>query len=195
MKNKILFLLSTILVSLGLSAQGFSSVSEAADIAKLIVKTSGRPANFAITEAYVPNAVAVVHNDKRYVLYNPRFIDRLTVYAGTPWAAVSVLAHEIGHHLVADDSHGASKMATELQADEFSGFILQKLGATLEEAQAAMNTLASDRATRTHPGKPDRLSSIAKGWNEAAEETEAATEAASVHRRISRGSEIFDAIN
>lgn len=183
MKNKILFLLSTILVSLGLSAQGFSSVSEAADIAKLIVKTSGRPANFAITEAYVPNAVAVVHNDKRYVLYNPRFIDRLTVYAGTPWAAVSVLAHEIGHHLlVTETSQGTPKLATELQADEFSGFILQKLGATLEEAQAAMNTLASDRATRTHPGKPDRLSSIAKGWNEAAEEAEAASETAGINR-------------
>jgi hypothetical protein len=176
MKNKLVLFFLSLLFSLGLSAQGFGSVKEAADIAKLIVKTSGKPANFAITAAAVPNAVALVHNDKRYVLYNPYFINRITAYAGTPWAAVSILAHEIGHHLMVGNGNSSTKLATELEADEFSGFILQKLGASLEEAQAAMSLIASEKASRTHPARSDRLSSIAEGWNEAAEEVEATME-------------------
>jgi hypothetical protein len=180
MKNKLVLFFLAILFSLGLSAQGFSSVKEAADIAKLIVKTSGKPANFAITAARVPNAVAVIHNDKRYVLYNPYFINRISAYAGTPWAAVSILAHEIGHHLMAGSGTSSTKLASELEADEFSGFVLQKLGASLEEAQAAMSLIGSEKASRTHPAKADRLSSIAEGWNEAAEEAEATTETGNV---------------
>ena len=55
-------------------------------------------------------------------------------------------------------------MATELEADEFSGFVLRKMGASLTEAQAAMQTLGNIRATSTHPAKDDRLLSIAEGW-------------------------------
>ena len=41
------------------------------------------------------------------------------------------------------------------------------MGASLEDAQAAMRTLASSRATKTHPARNDRLNSIAEGWNDA----------------------------
>src|SRR6185503_2995646 len=106
---------------------------------------------------------AVVQNGKRYILYNPRFIDALTRATGTKWAAVSVLAHEIGHHLYRDPNSGRS-LATELQADEFSGMVLAKMGASLQEAEAAMKLLATTRATATHPAGADRINSIAKGW-------------------------------
>src|SRR5215213_830875 len=99
---------------------------------------------------------------------NPNFISQLTKATGTKWAAISVLAHEIGHHL---DGHtltaSGSQPQLELEADEFSGFVLRKMGASLAESQAAMKTLASERASRTHPGQYDRLSSIAKGWKQA----------------------------
>ena len=147
---------------------GIGSISEAARVAEEIVKASGKKANFLIAEAAVPNAVAVLRQGKRYILYNPRFMKALTIATGTKWAAVSVLAHEIGHHLYGNPSeNGNTKLATELQADEFSGYVLEKLGATLPEAQAAMSILATSTASLTHPARAERVKSIAKGWKSA----------------------------
>jgi hypothetical protein len=79
-----------------------------------------------------------------------------------------VLAHEIGHHLNGHTvTSSGSQPSLELEADEFSGFVLRKMGASLTEAQAAMKTLASVNSSRTHPGQYDRLASIEKGWNHA----------------------------
>jgi len=55
----------------------------------------------------------------------------------------------------------------ELEADEFSGYVLRKMGASLAQAQSAMKTLASNRASSTHPRQYDRLASIEKGWSHA----------------------------
>lgn len=147
---------------------GFTSISEAAEVAEQIVKASGLRSNFAIAEADVPNAVAVLQQGKRYVLYNPRFMNLLNRATGTKWASISVLAHEIGHHLYGKPgSNGIPRMATELEADEFSGFVLQKMGATLNEAQAAMSLLPNSQASLTHPARNDRILSIANGWKNA----------------------------
>lgn len=145
-----------------------SSVHDAAAVAKEIVKVSGKKMNFAIAEAQVPNAVAVLHQGKRYILYNPKFISDITQLTGTKWAAISVLAHEIGHHLYGKPSaNGKPTLATELEADEFSGYALMKMGATLEEAQAAMTLISGKRAGISHPGRDDRNRSIAKGFKDA----------------------------
>ena len=81
---------------------------------------------------------------------------------------MSILAHEIGHHLYNSLSGKSNKgLATELEADQFSGYVLEKMGATLEEAQAAMNVLATPYATATHPARSDRVNSIASGWQTA----------------------------
>src|SRR5687768_2678696 len=146
-------------------ADGFNSVSEATTIAREIVKISGKRSNFEVREAKIPNAAAVISNGKRYILYNPDFISKLTMATGTEWSAISVLAHEIGHHLNTTPKNGTIQLATELEADEFSGFVLQKMGATLQEAQAAMQVLANARGSSTHPPRAYRLNSIAKGWS------------------------------
>ncbi len=176
MKNLILYLF-VILLPMSLMAQdrettneptGFTTVSEAARVAEQIVKASGYRVNFAIAEANVPNAVAVLRQGKRYILYNPHFMNHISRTTGTKWAAISVLAHEIGHHLYGGQNNtGIPTMATELQADEFSGYVLEKMGATLPEAQAAMSLLPQTQASLTHPGRDDRISSIAKGWKKA----------------------------
>jgi hypothetical protein len=176
MKNKWLVLLLSFFLTGSLFAQdraespsaGFSSLTEAGKMAEAIVEAAGVPANFAIMEANVPNAAAVVQNGRRYILYNPAFINVLTKATGTKWAAISVLAHEIGHHLYSPSvNKGKIPLATELEADEFSGHVLRKMGATLDEAQSAMQILATTKATRTHPAGQDRLLSIANGWNNA----------------------------
>jgi hypothetical protein len=186
MKNKILVFLLSIFLTTSLFAQdwqtaiepspGFSSVNEAAGLAQQIVDAAGLKPNFKIAEARVPNAMAVMHRGSRYILYNPDFISILTIATGTKWAAISVLAHEIGHHLYASSvNKGDMSMATELEADQFSGFVLRKMGATLAESEAAIKLLGTVEATNTHPGRDDRVNSIALGWNSAGDKAQAST--------------------
>ena len=146
----------------------FASTSEAKHYAQEIIDVVGLKPNFEVMAAQVDNAAAVVYGGKRYVLYNPNFINQLVQKTGNKWAAVSVLAHEIGHHLNGHTvTSSGSQPAIELEADEFSGFVLRKMGASLSDAQAAMRVLASQTASRTHPAQHDRLAYIAKGWQAA----------------------------
>jgi hypothetical protein len=87
----------------------------------------------------------------------------------TDWASISILAHEIGHHLNGHtlDNLG-SRPDKELEADDFSGFVMFKLGASLQDAQKAISTLVSEEGSSTHPGKFARLTAIQKGWSRAA---------------------------
>jgi hypothetical protein len=186
MKNKILLFFLSIIIAGGTlaqstrigqhdavtnwkaPAQNFASATEGKMIGQQIIDIIGLKPNFEIQAANVPNAAAVVYGGKRYVLYNPQFIDRLIKATGTRWAAVSVLAHEIGHHL---NGHtlgaSGSQPKLELEADEFSGFVLRKMGASLQEAQVAMKLAANERGSKTHPGQQDRLVAIQKGWEQA----------------------------
>lgn len=144
------------------------AAAQGKEMAERIIDAVGLKPNFEIVPANIDNAAAVVYGGKRYVLYNPAFIANLVKTTGTDWAAISVLAHEIGHHLNGHTvTRNGSQPAEELEADEFSGYVLRKLGATLGQAQAAMKTLATAYASRTHPAQYDRLASIEKGWNHA----------------------------
>ena len=138
------------------------------NIVEEIIETVGLKANFKLRPAQVPNAIAVTYNGDRFVLYNPVFLRSLTEATGNKWAAVSVLAHEIGHHLNGHTLDGfGSQPGKELEADEFSGFVLRRMGASLDQAQAAMKLAGNRKSSSTHPPQSDRLFAIAKGWNAA----------------------------
>ena len=146
----------------------FASVAEGQQIIQDILDAVGRSANFEIRQANVQNAAAVAYGGKRYVLYNPNFINALDQRTGNRWASISVLAHEVGHHLKGHTVSGqGSQPATELEADEFSGYALRKMGASLADAQATMSLIASENASATHPGRLSRLSAIENGWKSA----------------------------
>lgn len=151
-----------------INRKDFRSNAEAEAVMNDIMNVIGLRTNYTIQAAKVPNAAAVVYGDKRYIYYNPRFISNVTAATNTNWASISIVAHEVGHHL---NGHtlikGGSQRHMELEADEFSGFVLRKMGASLEEAQIAMRKLAGERGTSTHPGKTERLMAIQKGWQEA----------------------------
>ena len=143
----------------------FASVEQGRQIIQNILDAVGRNANFEIRQANIDNAAAVAYGGQRYVLYNPNFINALDRRTGNQWASISVLAHEIGHHLLGHTVSGqGSNPAIELEADEFSGYALRKMGASLEDAEATMKLIASENASATHPGKASRLSAIEKGW-------------------------------
>ena len=161
----------------------FEAGASAQDVVKNIMSVIGLKANFELRAANVPNAAAVMLNSKRYILYNPEYMNKINERTGSNWAAISIFAHEIGHHLNGHtlDNVG-SRPQTELDADEFSGFVLHKMGASLKEAQAVMSLIASLKGSHTHPPKKDRLAFIATGWNNAgpASATTAVAEKATV---------------
>lgn len=146
----------------------FRSVDEAEEVTRRVMNHVGISPNFEIQAAKVPNAAAVVYKNRQYIFYNPDFIQNVYADTETDWAAISIMAHEIGHHLSGHTLlDGGSQPEMEIEADEFTGFVLRKMGATLEEAQVAMRRLASPFGSKTHPPREERLSAIEIGWSRA----------------------------
>jgi hypothetical protein len=138
------------------------------DRIKEILNVVGLSGNFNVKVADINNAAAMIYGSERYVLFNPQYLQAVYKRAGTRWTTYSILAHEIGHHL---NGHTIGSKKTshecELEADEFSGFVLGRLGATREEAMLAMAISGSSSPTHTHPDKGTRMKAIAMGWNRA----------------------------
>lgn len=150
---------------INMSPAGASAEKVVQDIMSVI----GLRANFELRASTdIPTAAAVIKKGSRYILYNPKFMNNIISATGNRWTAVSIMAHEIGHHLNGHtlDSE-TSKPTTELEADEFSGFVLQKMGASLTDAQAAMAAIASIKGSHSHPPRQQRLSAIETGWSRA----------------------------
>ena len=122
-----------------------------------IVQYTGLTPNFVIvSDKKVSTAIAYLKNNKRYISYNPKFIEKLNTKTSTNWAAVSVLAHEIGNHLSGHTLLKSSSPGNELIADKFSGFILYQMGANLNEAKAALSAIGHEMDTTKHPPKNAR---------------------------------------
>ncbi len=134
-----------------------------------IVQYSGLIPNFNIVEdKEISNALAYIKNRKRYIKYNPDFMKRVNDSTKTDWAAISVLAHEIGHHLLGHTlKNTGSNPGDELAADRYSGFILHQMGATLEQALECIEIEGSMHGSKTHPPKSARIEAITDGWEEA----------------------------
>lgn len=152
------------------------AADDASDVIYEILDVVGLKPNFETRAAAISNAAAVVYGGKRYILYDKKFIAAINNATRTDWAGISILAHEIGHHLNGHTlSSAGSNPNDELEADEFSGFVLRKLGASIQEAQAAMNAMSEDYETSTHPARNRRLTAIAAGWNKADDQLLAST--------------------
>lgn len=149
----------------------FSSPQEAIDIMTEITQTISLKPKFKIAQANVPNAVATIKGTDRYILYSQVFMDSLKT-GGTNdknWAAWTVLAHEIGHHL---NGHtlvpGGSRPPTELEADSFAGGAIARLGGSLNDALESYQGM-SNSGSDTHPGKRARLEAVTNGYTRAKE--------------------------
>ena len=141
-----------------------------------ILKPLGLPAHFILVECPdMENAIAITGSDgKRYILYDKKFMQAIANNS-TEWAKISILAHEIGHHLsghtLGEFDGLPNQRQQEIEADEFSGFILQKLGATLTQAQQAISLVSNndDDTYKSHPTLRKRLLAIEKGYKNAKE--------------------------
>ncbi|WEZ85719.1 TPM domain-containing protein (plasmid) [Rhizobium sp. 32-5/1] len=142
-----------------------------------IMRFTGLPQNFKVVEGEVPNAAALIlmGNDgipQRIIAYNAGFMKQVgEATSNSDWASVSIVAHEIGHHLSGHTlMPGGSQPPIELEADKFSGFVLYKMGATLADATKAISTLIPEEDGQTHPGRSKRLVAVEAGWSESCEQ-------------------------
>lgn len=133
-----------------------------------IISTIGLKPNFEVEASDTYTASATILNGKRFIFYNPTFFAKLNNETGTEWSSISILAHEIGHHLNGHTlSGGKISPEIELEADEFSGFVLCKMGASLAQSELAMKRIANTKDSHTHPARDKRLIAIEAGWNKA----------------------------
>ena len=155
----------------------FTSVSDAKTMIAEIIEVIGIKQNFEVMTAKVDNAAAVVYQSKRYILFNPDFINRLDAAAGNKWASVSILAHEVGHHIqnlngtaakvnnlrgqVSETEFNRYSVKMELQADFLAGVWAhhtQKMKNILdpgdiEEALNAANAIGDDNLQKQTTGR------------------------------------------
>lgn len=156
----------------GIGNSGDTSMMKYSDVREMlqdILDITGLQTDIKLKEAKVLNIEASISHRKRYISYNPTYIASLNKITRNKWCVMTLLAHEVGHHLNGHTIRkGGSTPELELEADEFAGFILQKLGATLQESQNVMHYISIAKESRTHPAKNSRLHAIEKGWNKAA---------------------------
>ena len=162
-----------------LQSNSFSSDLDADNALDRILSVVGLSKNFVLSPCSdINNAVAVSYKGVRYILYDTEFMSMLSSNTSN-WTNLFILAHEVGHHVnghsldlvlyagdIVDAPELENKRQQELEADEFAGFVLAKLGASLAQTKSSVSRLSNkDDIYRTHPKRDKRLASIEKGWN------------------------------
>ncbi len=132
-----------------------------------IVRETGLSQNFIILPGDVDKVQAYIEDNERILEYNPDFIENLQ--AKKSWYGISILARQIGHHLSKHELEGGIPSVEEdIKADESAGFVLFKMGATMGEAIEALESVIADKDNHQKGiAKNTRITSLAKGWNNA----------------------------
>ena len=164
-----------------LQSNNFTTDAEAEDAVNKILSVIGasqKPVLQACSN--INNAVAAVYKGQRYILYDRDFMNSLTAGSNKYWSNMFILAHEVGHHInghsidiilyasdIIDPKSLEERRKQELEADEFAGFILAKLGATLSQTSKVLSNLPriSNENSSTHPSKDKRIASVRKGFS------------------------------
>ncbi len=132
-----------------------------------IVRETGLAQNFVILPGDVEKVKAYIEDNERILEYNPDFMEN--IQRKKNWYGISVLARQIGHHLSKHELEGGiPSIEEEIKADESAGFVLFKMGASLEDAISALESvIREDSIHQKSIAKNTRISSLAKGWNNA----------------------------
>ena len=130
-----------------------------------IMDVVGLSPNFTVRQATFEQKVgayAAIRKGERRIVYDAEL---LTWIEGSPnWREMGIMAHEVGHHL-AGHTAGVrmAPHANELEADRFVGFVLGRLGATLEQA-TRWTKILSENGSKSHPPRRQRLQTATDGW-------------------------------
>ena len=162
-----------------LSGKSYVSSAGADQALNKILSAIGASKRFILKECDgVNNASAAAYKGIRYIFYNKTFMNQI-ISRTDNWSNLSILAHEVGHHInghtmdivlyasdVVKKEPLEESRKQELEADEFSGFVLAQLGATKEQALQVMKVISSDEddSKSTHPARYKRLRAITTGY-------------------------------
>lgn len=116
----------------------------------------------------VPNAQACkAINGQPYIIVNTEFILKVKEKS-TKWAVYAVMAHEVGHYVLAHDfgMKGARAKEQELAADKYAGSMLARFGAKYEEVAQIIDNLELPGESSTHPEKGARKQSMLIGFED-----------------------------
>ena len=137
---------------IAIQTNNFISDAEAENALDRILSVIGASKRFVLQPCdNINNAVAISYKGVRYILYDKEFMNSIS--RGDNWGNLFILAHEVGHHVnghsldlvlyateVLEAETLISRRQQELEADEFAGFVLGKLGASLIETTSVLET-------------------------------------------------------
>ncbi|MDF1665702.1 MAG: hypothetical protein P1V97_28340, partial [Planctomycetota bacterium] len=134
-------------------------------VAQVLNAAGVKEKSFELRQADVKTAQAVTINGKRAILCNPTFIRKALKNDEEGWRAKAVLAHVLAHHVSEHSLEADEKRAKEeLEADKWAGFVLAKMGASVNQAKSAARSLAAEKASKTHPKRGSREFAVDIGW-------------------------------
>ena len=163
-----------------LHSSSFLDNSKGYESLEKILSVVGLSSRFVLLScSNIDNAAAVSYKGIRYIIYDPEFLN--SIDNGNNISNLFILAHEIGHHVnghtldwtLSDVDEELLSLSNqrreELEADEFAGFVLAKLGYKLEEVSRPLSIIApvTSRPLSTHPNRTKRLNAVNSGFSKA----------------------------
>ena len=164
-----------------LQTNNFGTDVEAENALDKILNVIGASKRFVLQPCdNINNAVATSYKGIRYILYDKDFLNSLNY--GNNWGNLFILAHEVGHHInghsldlvlyiseTVEAKTLEQRRQQEIEADEFAGFVLAKLGGDISEANKVISGISSnnDDSYSSHPSRNKRLNAVSKGYNNA----------------------------
>jgi hypothetical protein len=164
-----------------LQTNNFGTDAEAEKGLDRILSVIGASKRFVLQPcSNINNAIAASYKGIRYIFYDRNFMS--SVNSGNNWGNLFILAHEVGHHInghsldlvlyaakVVEPKTLANKRKQELEADEFAGFILAKLGGSIQDANRVIIKISnnSDDSSSAHPNRDKRLEAVRNGFKSA----------------------------
>jgi len=124
--------------------------------------------NFEVRASNVPLVTSGSVGNRRFLLYNQfQFWTEST--GPMKWANIAILAHQIGHnvskHVLSQDP--TKRREEELEADRFSGYVLYKLGSSIQQAASALEMSSTVKRPDYYPSKSSRIDAILSVWKAA----------------------------
>ena len=160
-----------------IQANNFTTDSAADNALDQILAVIGASKNFVLQPcSNINNALATSFNGIRYIFYDRDFMN--TLNEGNDEGNLFILAHEVGHHInghtvdwllyeTANKTTLSNRRKQELEADEFAGFILARLGGSISSINEVLVKISSnsDDSFSTHPSRDKRIFAAIKGFN------------------------------
>tara|TARA_B100000787_G_scaffold140509_1_gene109511 strand:- start:15 stop:2387 length:2373 start_codon:yes stop_codon:yes gene_type:complete len=160
-----------------IQANNFTTDSAADNALEQILEVIGASKNFVLQPcSNINNALATSFNGIRYIFYDRDFMN--TLNEGNDEGNLFILAHEVGHHInghtvdwllheTANKTTLSNRRKQELEADEFAGFILARLGGSISSINEVLVKISSnsDDSFSTHPSRDKRIFAAIKGFN------------------------------